>query len=403
SRQIQYRLRDWLISRQRYWGTPIPIIYCDNCGIVPVPEKDLPVLLPLKQKFGKDGRSPLLDDPDFINVDCPDCGSKAQRETDTMDTFVDSSWYFLRYPNPEYQDGPFDPVAVKQWLPVDQYIGGAEHAVLHLLYARFITKFLHSTGHLDFNEPFTKLINQGMILGPDGNKMSKSKGNIIDPDDYVDRYGADAVRVYLMFMGPYDEGGPWDPKRFEGSHRFINKVWDLCTASYNELQHDSASEAQLQSKLHKLIKKVTADTQASKFNTAISSLMEFVNYTAKVQAKGDVSKEQWHIAIATLVKLLAPFVPYLAEELWELLGNTSSVHTQAWPEYDPELVKDDIITIIIQLNGKLRGKFVVNTEDAFYKDELERAARQQMADSLKSTEVIKVIVVPGKLVNFVTR
>lgn len=403
SRQIQYRLRDWLISRQRYWGTPIPIIHCDNCGIVPVPEKDLPVLLPLKQKFGKDGRSPLLDDPDFINVECPDCGSKARRETDTMDTFVDSSWYFLRYPNPEYQDGPFDPVAVKQWLPVDQYIGGAEHAVLHLLYARFITKFLHSTGHLDFNEPFTKLINQGMILGPDGNKMSKSKGNIIDPDDYVDRYGADAVRVYLMFMGPYDEGGPWDPKRFEGSHRFINKVWELCTTSYSELQHDSPSEAELQSKLHKLIKKVTVDTQVSKFNTAISSLMEFVNYAAKVQAKGDVSKEQWHIAITSLVKLLAPFVPYLAEELWELLGNTSSVHTQAWPEYDPELVKDDIMTIIIQINGKLRGQFVVNTEDAFYKDELERAAREQMADLLKTTEVVRVIVVPGKLVNFVTR
>lgn len=399
--QVQYRLRDWLISRQRYWGTPIPIIHCDSCGAVPVPEKDLPVLLPLKQKFGKDGRSPLLDNPDYQKVKCPKCGGDSKRETDTMDTFVDSSWYFLRYPNPSYQDGPFDPVAVKQWLPVDQYIGGAEHAVLHLLYARFITKFLHSTGHLDFSEPFTKLINQGMMLGPDGNKMSKSKGNIIDPDSYVDKYGADAVRVYLMFMGPYDEGGSWDPKRFEGAHRFINKIWELCTTKYIETNLDSTVEAELEAKLHKLIKKVTEDTQASKFNTAIASTMEFINFSSNVKRAGQASSEQWRSMVMTLVKLLAPFAPFLTEEIWERLGNRSSVHLEAWPEYNPALIADNTKTIVVQLNGKLRSEFIVDSKQAFNKEELERLARQQVATMLSDSKISKVIVVPGKLVNFV--
>ncbi len=399
--QVQYRLRDWLISRQRYWGTPIPIIHCDSCGLVPVPEKDLPVLLPLKQKFGQDGRSPLLDNPDYQKVKCPKCGGDSKRETDTMDTFVDSSWYFLRYPNPSYQDGPFDPVAVKQWLPVDQYIGGAEHAVLHLLYARFITKFLHSTGHLDFSEPFTKLINQGMILGPDGNKMSKSKGNIIDPDSYVDKYGADAVRVYLMFMGPYDEGGSWDPKRFEGAHRFINKIWELCTTKYIETNLDSTAEAELEAKLHKLIKKVTEDTQAAKFNTAIASTMEFINFSSKAKQAGQASSEQWRSMVMTLVKLLAPFAPFLTEEIWEYLGNRSSVHLEAWPKYNPALIADDTKTIVVQLNGKLRSEFIVDSKQAFDKEQLERLARQQVATMLSDSKISKVIVVPGKLVNFV--
>ena len=402
-KQTNYRLRDWLISRQRYWGTPIPIIHCDNCGIVAVPEKDLPVVLPLDQKFGKDGRSPLLDNDEFLIVKCPDCGGEAKRETDTMDTFVDSSWYFLRYPNPHYQDGPFDPVAVKQWLPVDRYIGGAEHAVLHLMYARFFTKFLHSHGHLDFNEPFTKLINQGMIDGPDGKKMSKSKGNVIDPDDYVDKYGADSVRMYLMFMGPYEEGGPWDPKRFEGTYRFVNKIWELVTGEYKESSHESAVEAELESKLHKLIKKVTQDIPSVRFNTAIASMMEFVNYAGSVKSKGQVSKDQWNLTISTFTKVLAPFAPYLSEELWELQGNDRSVHSQAWPLYDPNLVKDDVLTIVIQVNGKLRDEFIVNAEDAHYQDELERMAREKLGDKLVGMDVIKVIVVPGKLVNFVAR
>ena len=402
-KQTNYRLRDWLISRQRYWGTPIPIIHCDNCGVVAVPEKDLPVVLPLDQKFGKDGRSPLLDNEDFLNVKCPDCGDDAKRETDTMDTFVDSSWYFLRYPNPQYLDGPFDPVAVKRWLPVDRYIGGAEHAVLHLMYARFFTKFLHSKGHLDFNEPFTKLINQGMIDGPDGKKMSKSKGNVINPDDYVDKYGADSVRMYLMFMGPYEDGGPWDPKRFEGTHRFVNKIWDMITSSYSEINVDSAVETELESKLHKLIKKVTEDVPNVRFNTAIASMMEFVNYASSVKLKGEVSANQWNIVVNTFTKVLAPFAPFLAEELWEKLGNHESVHAQAWPLYDENLLKDDVLTIIIQINGKLRDEFLVNSEDAFYQDELERMAKEKLGDKLAGMEVIKTVVVPGKLVNFVVR
>ena len=402
-KQTNYRLRDWLISRQRYWGTPIPIIHCDNCGVVAVPEKDLPVVLPLDQKFGKDGRSPLLDNEDFLNVKCPDCGDDAKRETDTMDTFVDSSWYFLRYPNPQYLDGPFDPVAVKRWLPVDRYIGGAEHAVLHLMYARFFTKFLHSKGHLDFNEPFTKLINQGMIDGPDGKKMSKSKGNVINPDDYVDKYGADSVRMYLMFMGPYEDGGPWDPKRFEGTHRFVNKIWEMITSSYSEINVDSAVETELESKLHKLIKKVTEDVPNVRFNTAIASMMEFVNYASSVKLKGEVSANQWNIVVNTFTKVLAPFAPFLAEELWEKLGNHESVHAQAWPLYDENLLKDDVLTIIIQINGKLRDEFLVNSEDAFYQDELERMAKEKLGDKLAGMEVIKTVVVPGKLVNFVVR
>lgn len=402
-KQTQYRLRDWLISRQRYWGAPIPIIHCEQCGAVPVPEKDLPVVLPLKQKFGEDGRSPLHDHPDFAKAKCPECGGEARRETDTMDTFVDSSWYFLRYPNPSYEDGPFDPLAVKQWLPVDRYIGGAEHAVLHLLYARFFTKFLFDQGHIDFEEPFKKLINQGMILGPDGNKMSKSKGNVVDPDDYVNKFGADSVRMYLMFMGPYDEGGPWDPKRFEGTYRFINKAWELTTGEYIASTHDSMVESELESRMHKTIKKVTEDVTATRFNTAIASLMEFVNYAGSVKLMGQVDRKFWDEVISTLTKLLAPFAPFLTEEIWEQNGNGESVHLQAWPEYDPKLVKDDVVTIVIQVNGKLRGEFVVNSEEAHYKDELESQAREQMGDKLKFKEVVKTIVVPGKLVNFVTK
>lgn len=400
--QKQYRLRDWLISRQRYWGTPIPIIHCEACGVVPVPEKDLPVILPLKQKFGQDGRSPLSDHPDFTHVECPECGTDARRETDTMDTFVDSSWYFLRYPNPDYSDGPFDPVAVEKWLPVDRYIGGAEHAVLHLLYSRFFTKFLYDQGHIGFEEPFTKLVNQGMILGTDGNKMSKSKGNVIDPDDYVGKYGSDAVRVYLMFMGPYSEGGPWDPKRFEGSYRFINRAWELTTGGYEQKSDDTIKASELEAKLHKTIKKVGDDAHSIRFNTAISALMELVNFMVPLKNEGSIDKDQWHTAIATLILLLAPFTPFMAEEMWEVLGNTQSVHSQAWPKYDPSLVKDDVVTIIVQINGKLKDQFIINAEDAHYKDELERTAKEKLGDKLDHSSIIKTVIVPAKLVNFVT-
>lgn len=240
-----------------------------------------------------------------------------------------------------------------------------------------------------------------MILGPDGNKMSKSKGNVVDPDEYVNKFGADSVRMYLMFMGPYDEGGPWDPKRFEGTYRFINKVWELSTGEYHETTHDSMVEAELEAKLHKTIKKVTEDVAATRFNTAIASLMEFVNYASGVKAKGQVEKAVWQTTIKTLTMLLAPFAPFLTEEIWERLGEEESVHLQAWPEYDPELVKDDVVTIVIQVNGKLKAEFAVNSENAHYKDELESLAREQLVDKINLKEVVKTIVVPGKLVNFV--
>lgn len=398
-----YRLRDWLISRQRYWGAPIPIIYCDKCGTVPVPESDLPVLLPLNQKMDESGRSPLLTNKEFLNVACPDCGCDARRETDTMDTFVDSSWYYLRYPNVDYDKGAFDPEAVKTWMPVDRYMGGVEHAILHLLYSRFITKFLHEQKLIDFTEPFTQLINQGLILGPDGNKMSKSKGNVIDPAEYVDKYGSDALRLYLMFMGPYEEGGPWDSGRFEGTYRFIGKVWHMVTDDYRVSNLDTILEAQLQSRLHKLIKKVSEDLGDVKFNTAISAMMEFVNLASKYKQDGSVGEAVWRDTIAVFTVLIAPFAPHLCEELWEQLGNTESVHLQAWPKYNPELVKDDVVTIVIQVNGKLRGEFVAPTGTS--QTELEELASKANNEQniTGDAKIVKTIVVPGRLINYVVK
>jgi leucyl-tRNA synthetase len=399
----QYRLRDWLISRQRYWGAPIPIIYCDKCGVVAVPEKDLPVELPLGQKFDKSGRSPLLTNKEFLHVDCPECGSRAKRETDTMDTFVDSSWYFLRYPNPSYDKSAFDPEAVETWLPVDRYMGGVEHAILHLLYSRFITKFLYDQKLITFNEPFTKLINQGIILGPDGNKMSKSKGNVIDPVEYLNKYGSDSLRLYLMFMGPYEDGGPWDSGRFEGTYRFVKKTWEMVLGEYAESDHDSIVEAELESKLNKLIKKVSEDLNDVKFNTAIAALMEFVNSAAAIKKAGKITGSVWEQTLATLVTLLAPLAPHLSEELWEQLGQTESVHLQSWPTYDPKLVKDDVVTIVVQVNGKLRGEFTAPagaSQPALEKLAVEANNEQ---DFTKDQEIIKTIIVPGRLVNFVVK
>ncbi len=400
--KTQYKLRDWLISRQRYWGAPIPIIYCDSCGVVPVPEDQLPVVLPLGQKFDATGQSPLLRES-FTDVKCPECNADAKRETDTMDTFVDSSWYYLRYPNTNYSKGAFDPEAVKTWLPVDRYMGGIEHAILHLLYARFITKFLYSQKLIDFNEPFKKLINQGMILGPDGNKMSKSKGNVIDPLEYLEKYGSDALRLYLMFMGPYEDGGPWDTRRFEGTFRFINKVYSLVSESYIQQEEDTIIEADLETKLHKTIKKVGEDIGAVKFNTAIAALMEFVNNLSVIKQNGSVSGQAWQQTIVSLVKIMAPLTPHLAEEMWEELGQTESVHLQSWLKYDEAKVKDDVVTIVVQVNGKLKAEFVAIAGSD--KQELETMARKldQEKNLTKNGEILKTIVVPNRLVNFVVK
>lgn len=397
-----YRMRDWLISRQRYWGAPIPIIYCPTCGPVAVPEKDLPVVLPLKQTFDASGQSPLLTHPDFTHVACPECGNEdAHRETDTMDTFVDSSWYFLRYPNTQYTDGPFDQKAVKTWAPIDLYIGGAEHAILHLLYSRFITKFLHSEGLIDFKEPFTKLINQGMILGPDGSKMSKSKGNVVDPDDFVSKYGSDAVRIYLMFIGAWEDGGPWDPQRCEGAHRFIQKAYAAVTEGYVEKDVDGTRDAALEIRLHKLIQKVTKELDAHRFNTAIAAMMEYINLLAADRREGAVSSSMWQAAALTFIRVLAPFTPHLAEELWQEYGQTDSVHLEAWPVFDAEKTVDDLVTYAVQVNGKLRGEFV--TERGRVPGAVEETAREQNAtqDWTKGSKIVKVIVVPDRLVNFV--
>jgi leucyl-tRNA synthetase len=397
--KVQYKIRDWLISRQRYWGAPIPVIYCDACGVVPVPEDQLPVVLPLNQKFDESGQSPLVSHPDYMHTPCPSCGGDARRETDTMDTFVDSSWYFLRYPNPDYTDGPFDPEAVKKWLPVDNYMGGIEHAILHLLYARFFTKFLKEEGLIDFNEPFKKLINQGMILGSDGDKMSKRKGNVVDPLEYVDKYGADAVRLYLMFMGPYEEGGPWDPRRFEGTYRFIGKVWDLYQG-YEPAAVKSTDETLLVRELHKTIRKVTSDLRGIKFNTAIASMMELVKVAAGIRREGTVSSQVWREFLGQFALVLAPFIPHLAEELWQQLGQEESVHLQEWPKYDNDLIKEDEVTIVVQVNGKLRGEFLAAAGSA--SDALEAAARELAAGKgWYEGEPKKVIVVPNKLVNIV--
>ena len=396
--KINYKLRDWLVSRQRYWGAPIPIIHCESCGEVPVPESSLPVKLPEKVDFvpGEKGRSPLDTADEFVKTVCPRCGKQARREVDTMDTFVCSSWYFLRYPDPNYDNGAFNPELVKKWLPVDHYVGGAEHAVLHLLYARFITKVLYDMKHINFDEPFLKLVHQGTITNR-GAKMSKSRGNVVNPDVFVDKYGSDTFRMYLMFTGPYEEGGDWNDKGINGIFRFLGRVWKLIgeTGAGNDTE-DLRSLLRCE---HKTIKKVTGDIERFHFNTAISSLMEYVNYLT--EAGGKISQTDMEKAIGILILLLAPFAPHLGEELWELAENSRSVFDESWPGYDEELAKEEEITLIVQINGKLRKKINVPAglpEETLKKTALEDSRIKELTAGKK---IRKVIVVPGKLVNIV--
>ncbi|HEV8044596.1 MAG TPA: leucine--tRNA ligase, partial [Rubrobacter sp.] len=319
---VTYRLRDWLISRQRYWGTPIPTIFCEGCGIVPVPEEDLPVLLPDEAEFIPTGESPLKLDPDFYNTACPRCGGPATRETDTMDTFMDSSWYWYRYLSPHYDEGPFDPERGEKWLPVDQYTGGIEHAILHLLYARFFTKVMRDLGLVDFDEPMTRLRNQGTILGPDGQKMSKSRGNVVNPQEYVDRFGSDALRCFLMFIGPWNEGGPWDGKGIEGVSRWLRRALSLAAAG-GDSSGGEADPSELPRRTNRLVKKITGDLEAFRFNTAIAALMEHTNYLLAV--RGRVGDSEWSEALRTFVLVLGPFTPHHAEEMWDSLGESYSV------------------------------------------------------------------------------
>ena len=360
-RTVNYRMRDWLISRQRYWGTPIPIVFCDACGEVPVPESDLPVLLPDDAEFLPTGDSPLALHQEFMNTTCPECGGPARRETDTMDTFVDSSWYFLRYASPSYHDGPFDPVAAMKWNPVDQYTGGVEHAVMHLLYARFFVKAMRDLGLVDFDEPFVRLVNQGTIVF-NSQKMSKSRGNVIAPDDYVGDVGADVVRTYLMFMGPWEQGGDWNDNGINGMARWTNRVWDLCQRDPDQLgggMPDEAAVGNLRRALHKTIRKVSEDVERFKFNTGIAAMMEFSNTLNQAWQVGNVDASVWSESIRGLVLMMAPITPFLAEELWSQVGGQYSVHQQPWPEWDEDLAADEMITLVVQVNGRLRDRIEV--------------------------------------------
>ncbi|MDP8258136.1 MAG: leucine--tRNA ligase [Candidatus Aadella gelida] len=406
TRAIHYRLRDWLISRQRYWGAPIPIICCKKCGNVPVPEKDLPVILPEVVNFRPEGESPLKNVDSFVNVKCPSCGDDATREIDTMDTFVDSSWYFLRYISPDKDDGPFDKDDVNKWLPVDQYIGGVEHAILHLLYSRFITKVMYDMGQIGFNEPFKRLFTQGMIV-KDGAKMSKSKGNVVSPDALIDKFGADTVRLYTLFIGPPEKDAEWSDRGVEGAYRFIKRIWNLIgmLGSAPEVVTDKKTQDELLIKLHQTIKKVTEDIDGQfHFNTAISAVMELVNQIySGIEKNGKclIEKKCLEEVLDTISLLLAPFVPHLAEEMNEMSGHKGSIFRRQWPVYDEKMLETDTVTVPIQINGKVRSTMEMPRG-------LEKGSIQELVCSdprikerLDGKKVKKWIILPDKLVNIV--
>ncbi|UCG10610.1 MAG: leucine--tRNA ligase [Dehalococcoidia bacterium] len=402
-----YRLRDWLISRQRYWGAPIPIIYCEQCGIVPVPEKDLPVLLPEDAEFKPTGESPLKYHQKFVNTTCPKCSAPAKRETDTMDTFMCSSWYFLRYTSSECDTASFEADRVKSWLPVNLYTGGAEHAVMHLLYARFFIKAIRDIGLVDFGEPFTRLFNQGVII-VERQKMSKSRGNVITPDEYVSELGADAVRTYLMFIGPWEQGGEWDDSGISGITRWLNRLWNLVLTGYRRSKDVSPevrqnAERELSRFTHQTIRRVTDDMERIRFNIMIAALMEFANYLAKVAETGAVSPSAWEEAIDSLLRLLAPTTPHLAEELWQRTGREYSIHNQRWPQWDEELAKEEEITLVVQVNGKLRDRKVVPASITEVEAMQIAAESTRVQPYLEDKKIIKRIYVPGRLVNFVVK
>jgi len=388
---VNYKLRDWLISRQRYWGAPIPVVYCKHCGIVPVPEEDLPVLLPKDVDFTPkgDGKSPLNTVKAFTKTKCPNCGKAATREVDTIDTFVDSSWYFLRYPSARLETAPFEKKMMEKWLPVDMYIGGPEHACMHLLYARFINMVLHDMGYIGFKEPFKKLVHQGMIT-KDGAKMSKSKGNVVSPDSFVHKYGSDVFRMYLMFMGPFTEGGDWSDKGITGIARFVERFYTLATGGNDVKDPDGASKS-----LHKTIKKVTEDIKNFQFNTAIAALMEFLNVIQKTGADEETKK--------TAVLLLAPLAPHLAEELWEQMGQKFSVFDANWPKFDPKKLKEENVEIAVQVNGKVRGTVQIAVDAAEEAAIAKAIELENVSRFMEGKEVIRKIYVPGKLVNIVVK
>ena len=398
---INYRLRDWLISRQRYWGAPIPMLYCDSCGIVPVPDDQLPVLLPSDVDFSPTGESPLKTTPSWYETTCPDCGGKATRETDTMDTFMCSSWYQYRYLSPNYDDGPFDPEEGAYWLPVDQYTGGIEHATMHLIYTRFFTMAMKKMGLVNFDEPMVKLNNQGMVLGEDGEKMSKSRGNVVAPDTLVNQYGADTVRTYLMFFSRWEQGGPWNYDGIKGSQRFISDIWRIGTHDYTPKKENASASKAVQRKHHQTIEKVGADISNFSFNTAIAAMMEMRNTMISAMKKAAVSTDVWNAAVNDLLKLLAPIAPHITEELWAQRGGEYSIHEQAWPEFNAELAKEDTFTLVVQVNGKVRDKIEATVGISDDDAKALALASEQVQRFLEGKEPRRIIVIKGRLVNVV--
>lgn len=393
SKETNYRLRDWVLSRQRYWGVPIPMIHCSDCGYVPVPEKDLPVKLPKLDDFTPtdDGRSPLAKAEKWLKVRCPKCGQWAERETDTMDTFVDSSWYFLRYTDPANKKAFADKKKMEKWLPTDLYIGGAEHNTMHLLYSRFYVKALNDLGYLWFSEPFTRRVNHGTILGPDNQKMSKSRGNVVDPDAEVARYGADALRMYLAFMGPYELGGPWNPGGISGVYRFLNRAWAFVSEGYGgKAKGDASADAVV----NKYIKVIGEEIGQMKFNTGVSNLMKLLNELEGKQLAGGHYK--------TFLKLLAPFAPHMAEELWQsVLKNKKSIHLEKWPEYDESLLAEETVTMAIQINGKLRDTVQIKKGLTEAQARELVLAREKIKQHLEGKEIRKFIYIQDRLTNIV--
>ena len=419
-KSVQFRLRDWLISRQRYWGNPIPIVYCDDCGIVPVPEDQLPVTLP--KDIDLAAGETLATHEQFAQCTCPKCGKPARRETDTMDTFTCSSWYYMRYTDPHNTELPFSPDRVNRWMPVDQYIGGIEHAILHLLYSRFFTKVLRDMGMLDFDEPFTNLLCQGMVLDENGEVMSKSKGNVISPEDMIAGYGADAVRAYILFMAPPDKELQWNEDGLAGMYKFLNRAWrmvnDLAGKAGEETSFQAGAKAEEAKKAHdellrerhRVVGKVIDDFARNNFNTAIAAIMELVNATGDYLRKNSAEDRAANAELVAfdkeiaevIVKLLAPMAPHWAEELWQdVLGNETSVHKEAWPEFDPNAAKASEVELAVQVNGKVKAKITVAADAA--EDAIRETALEAIADATAGKDIKKVIVIPGRLVNVVAK
>ena len=397
---VTYRLHDWLISRQRYWGAPIPIIYCPHCGALPVPEEQLPVLLPDDVEWLPTGESPLKLHPTWRFTTCPACGSAAERETDTMDTFMCSSWYFMRYLSPDYSSYPFDPQKYRDWMPVDTYTGGSEHATMHLMYVRFFHKACRDCGITSGSEPMLQLRNQGMVLGEDGEKMSKSRGNVIAPDDLVSRYGADTVRSYLTFFSRWEVGGPWNSSGIEGNSRWLRRVWALILEPAETTAAPEVLRALLR-KTHQVLRAISYDYENFEFNTIVSSLMELLNEMARAKNAGAWGSPEWNESVDIYLRMLAPLCPHIAEELWERLSKPYSIHTQAWPAVNEEAARDEEITLVVQVNGKLRDRILVAPGISDADAQAKALASEAVIAALEGRPVRKVIIVPGRLVNIV--